>query len=152
MQNLAQLRDFFSIIEKIIIDRLTYFVGCRLHITNLPELYFFVLSGNVPLGTICNVVPKQILKSAKLRRNTYVRSSAVHYYTPKICFNYQEWKSANPKSFSGKSCSQSRILSCSFPRHGRPFDLEVGHGISKHFCPTEDVAESPTNCLKQTTA
>lgn len=59
--------------------------------------------------------------------------------------SYQEWKSAIPKSFSGKLCSQSRIVSWSFPRQGLPLRLKPGHGASRHFCPTVDVACFLTN-------
>jgi hypothetical protein len=36
--------------------------------TTFPP-YFLHLSGKLPLGTICRVVPKQILRSATLQKN-----------------------------------------------------------------------------------
>ena len=44
---------------------LTCLVGCRLQMTSLPPRRF-VASGSVPLGTICSVVPRQMLRSAAL--------------------------------------------------------------------------------------
>ena len=51
-------------------DNPTCFVGCRLHITRRPP-YFFVYKGRLPLGIICNVVPRHILKSATLKKHQY---------------------------------------------------------------------------------
>lgn len=45
---------------------LTCFVGCRLQMTSFPP-YFIVSKGKLPLGMICSVVPKHILKSAILK-------------------------------------------------------------------------------------
>lgn len=45
---------------------LTCLVGCRLQMTSFPP-YFAVSSGKFPLGMICKVVPKHILRSAILK-------------------------------------------------------------------------------------
>lgn len=47
-------------------NNLTCFVGCKLHITRRPP-YFFVYKGRLPLGIICKVVPKHMLRSATLK-------------------------------------------------------------------------------------
>lgn len=44
---------------------LSYFVGCKLQITNFPPCFLF-FNGSAPLGLICNVVPSVMLRSAKL--------------------------------------------------------------------------------------
>lgn len=64
---------------------LTCFVGCRLQITSFPP-YLAVSNGRLPLGIICNVVPRHILKSATLEKNIHGQVSILpqkikFYYT-----------------------------------------------------------------------
>lgn len=65
-QNLFNLESKKLWVLLKLYELLTYFVGCKLQMTRRPALYFFVFKGKVPLGTICNVVPRQILRSATL--------------------------------------------------------------------------------------
>lgn len=59
-----------------------------------------------------------------------------------------ECKSDNVRSLSGKLCSQSRIVSCIRPRHGRPPICSDLHTVSKDFFPTLLVAKLRINCLR----
>ena len=45
---------------------LTYFVGCRLHITNFPFFGLLTFKGNEAAGNICNDEPRQRERSVLL--------------------------------------------------------------------------------------
>lgn len=66
MYKVQQLFTDGSIRQDQIKAVLTCFVGCKLTITTFPP-NFLHLKGKLPLGTICKVVPRHILISAKLK-------------------------------------------------------------------------------------
>lgn len=66
-----------------------------------------------------------------------------------IKLTYFEWKSARLRSSTGKLSSQSNTVSFSLPLQARPEGLLPGHGVPRHFWPTEVVALLRTYCLWQ---
>lgn len=124
---------------------LSYFVGCKLQITNFPPCLLF-FDGSAPLGFICNVVPRVMFRSAKLQ----VNNSNQHIQNRSNIFEmctYHEWLSAISRSLSGKSCSQSKILSTKYPPRQARAPLPPLQIPPVRFWPTVGVGIFRTYCL-----